>query len=74
MYTFITQKLMASRFAERVRAFAVDTRGVTAIEYALIAGLIAVASFVAMQKLGTSLQNLFTTIADKLGSAPGTGG
>ena len=40
-----------------------DESGVTAIEYALIAGLIAVVCIVAFQLLGTNLSSTFSTIA-----------
>jgi pilus assembly protein Flp/PilA len=40
--------------------------GVTAIEYALIAALIAVAAIAAFTLVGTNLSNTFTTIANKL--------
>ena len=40
--------------------------GATAIEYGLIAALIAVAAVVAMTTVGTNLTTLFTTIATSL--------
>jgi pilus assembly protein Flp/PilA len=43
-----------------------DESGVTAIEYALIAVLIAVAAIAAMQLVGTGLINTFTSVANKL--------
>lgn len=43
-----------------------DEAGATAIEYGLIAALIAVAAITAMQSLGTSLSTTFTTVSDKL--------
>jgi pilus assembly protein Flp/PilA len=39
-----------------------DEQGATAIEYGLIAALIAVAAITAMQTLGTELTNTFTTV------------
>lgn len=45
-----------------------DEEGATAIEYGLIAALIAVAAIVAMELVGTSLTGIFTEIAGKLGS------
>lgn len=42
------------------RRFARDEEGATAIEYGLIAALIAVAAIAAMQSLGTSLNTTFT--------------
>jgi pilus assembly protein Flp/PilA len=43
-----------------------DEAGVTAIEYGLIAALIAIAAIVAMTSLGTSLSSTFNTVAGKL--------
>jgi pilus assembly protein Flp/PilA len=43
-----------------------DTSGVTAIEYALIAALIAVAAIAAFSLVGTNLSNTFSLIASKL--------
>jgi pilus assembly protein Flp/PilA len=40
--------------------------GATAIEYGLIAALIAVAAIAAMQMVGTSLTSTFTNVASKL--------
>jgi pilus assembly protein Flp/PilA len=40
--------------------------GVTAIEYGLIAALIAIAAIVAMTSVGTSLTGIFTTVAGDL--------
>jgi pilus assembly protein Flp/PilA len=40
-----------------------DERGAVAIEYGLLAALIAVAFFAGAQLLGTSLTNLFNNIA-----------
>jgi pilus assembly protein Flp/PilA len=40
--------------------------GATAIEYGLIAALIAVAAIAAMGLVGTSLTNTFNTVASKL--------
>ncbi len=43
-----------------------DQSGVTAIEYGLIAALIAVAAVTIMTTVGTNLSNTFNTIATKL--------
>lgn len=40
-----------------------DTRGATAIEYALIAGLIAVVIAVAVGSVGTQVKGLFNSVA-----------
>ena len=49
-----------------IRGLTEDRRGVTAIEYALIAALIAVAAIAAMQLVGTGLINTFSSIANQL--------
>jgi pilus assembly protein Flp/PilA len=43
-----------------------DESGVTAIEYALIAALIAVAAIAAFTIVGTNLSSTFSTVASKL--------
>jgi pilus assembly protein Flp/PilA len=43
-----------------------DGSGVTAIEYALIAALIAIAAIAAFTLLGTNLSKTFSAIANKL--------
>lgn len=47
-------------------SFAKDESGATAIEYGLIAALVAVAIITALQSLGTKLTGTFTNVADKL--------
>jgi pilus assembly protein Flp/PilA len=49
--------------------FVQDEEGVTAIEYGLIAALIAVVIIGAVTTVGTSLQGTFTAISDKLTAA-----
>jgi pilus assembly protein Flp/PilA len=46
-----------------------DEAGATAIEYGLIAALIAVAAITAMQSLGNNLSSTFTTVSDSLKTA-----
>jgi pilus assembly protein Flp/PilA len=43
-----------------------DDSGATAIEYGLIAALIAVAAIAAFQLVGTSLSSIFNTVANDL--------
>jgi pilus assembly protein Flp/PilA len=50
----------------RVRNFLSDESGVTAIEYALIASLIAVFIIVAVQLVGTNVSNVFTEVGNTL--------
>jgi pilus assembly protein Flp/PilA len=47
-------------------AFLRNARGATAIEYGLIAALIAVAAIAAMQGLGTSLNKTFNNVSAKM--------
>ena len=49
-----------------IRRFVRDEQGATAIEYGLIAALIAVAAVTAMTTVGTNLTATFTTVSDKL--------
>jgi pilus assembly protein Flp/PilA len=58
-------------FLNNLRALANDERGVTALEYGLIAGLIAVVIVGSVTALGTTLSATFTTIQTKLAGAGG---
>lgn len=49
-----------------LRRFRKDERGATAIEYGLLAALIAVAIITAVTTLGTDLSNLFSGISNKI--------
>jgi pilus assembly protein Flp/PilA len=46
-----------------------DEQGATAIEYGLIAALIAVAAITAMQSLGNELNTTFSTVSGTLSAA-----
>ncbi len=50
----------------RLRALFVDTRGATAIEYGLIAALIAVAAIAAMQGLGGKVKKTFENVSSNM--------
>lgn len=50
----------------RILALLTDRRGATAIEYGLIAALIAVAAIGAMSSLGTKLKNTFTNVSNNM--------
>ena len=50
----------------QVREFLSDESGVTAIEYALIASLIAVFIIVAVQLVGTQVSTVFTEVGNAL--------
>ena len=49
--------------------FVKDESGATAIEYGLIAALVAVGLIAALTALGTSLANIFNTVSSQLNSA-----
>ncbi len=51
---------------KKLTAFFKDESGATAIEYGLIAALIAIAAIVAMQAVGTGLTNTFNEVATEL--------
>lgn len=52
--------------AETVHGLIKNCRGVTAVEYALIAALIAVAAIASFTLLGTRLSSTFSSVATKL--------
>jgi pilus assembly protein Flp/PilA len=49
-----------------IRKLFTNEKGATAIEYGLIAALIAVAAIAAMQNIGTSLGTTFNSVADNM--------
>lgn len=48
------------------RLLAKNTNGATAIEYTLIASLIAVAAIVAMRSIGTKINGVMTNVANAM--------
>ena len=52
-----------------IKRFAADESGATAIEYGLIASLVAVAIITALGTLGNNLTNTFTRVSSSLTSA-----
>ena len=52
-----------------INAFIADESGVTAIEYGLIAALIAVVIIAAVTLVGKDLSNIFNTVATSLQNA-----
>jgi pilus assembly protein Flp/PilA len=52
-----------------IKRILADEAGATAIEYGLIAALIAVAAITAMGTLGNSLTNTFNTVSSKQDAA-----
>jgi pilus assembly protein Flp/PilA len=58
-----------NKILAHVKRFAADEEGVTAIEYGLIAALIAVVIIVTVGQVGTRLNGVFETIRDALPAA-----
>ena len=58
--------LRATCFAQSLTAVAKDRRGVTAMEYGLIAALVAVVIIAAVTLVGTNLDIIFNKIATAL--------
>jgi pilus assembly protein Flp/PilA len=52
----------------RLRQFAADQSGATAIEYALIAVLVGIAIITSVTALGGSLKSIFDTVASQVDS------
>ena len=52
---------------QKIRNFIKNSKGATAIEYGLIAALIAVAAIAAMQGLGNQLSGTFQKVNTKMG-------
>jgi pilus assembly protein Flp/PilA len=52
-----------------IRDLKSDKRGVTMIEYALIAGLVSVVAIAMLTAMGTSVNNLYSTINSALTTA-----
>jgi pilus assembly protein Flp/PilA len=50
-----------------IRKIVKNSKGATAIEYGLIAALIAVAAIAAFKKVGTSLNSTFTNVSTQMG-------
>jgi pilus assembly protein Flp/PilA len=51
---------------QKIRTFLKNSKGATAIEYGLIAALIAVAAIAAMQGLGTQLNKTFGNVTSNM--------
>ena len=53
----------------KLRKLLKNKSGATAIEYGLIAALVSVAAVVALQSLGSSLNEMFSTVSTQLDTA-----
>ena len=56
---------------QKIRNFIKNNKGATAIEYGLIAALIAVAAIAAMQGLGNQLNTTFNKVSTTMSSTSG---
>ena len=54
---------------QKIRNFLKNSKGATAIEYGLIAALIAVAAITALTSIGTNLNKTFTNVGTNLNKA-----
>ncbi|MFT5584188.1 MAG: pilus assembly protein Flp/PilA [Cognaticolwellia sp.] len=63
-----SSRIAAQEF-KMIKAFINDESGATAIEYGLIAGLVAVAIIAALTALGGSLDTLFSNVASTVNTA-----
>lgn len=61
-----SMRIWGSSIARTMRSFACCKEGATAIEYGLIAGLIAVAIITAVSSVGTSLTAKFNQVSGNL--------
>lgn len=61
-----------STLMSAVRTFIADEKGVTALEYGMIAALIAAVIITVVTGLGQGIERAFQTILDKLPAAPAT--
>jgi pilus assembly protein Flp/PilA len=68
----LSQGSKMSQLLTRVAALKSDKKGVTALEYGLIAALIAVAIITSVTLLGTNLAATFTNVASQMGTTTGT--
>jgi pilus assembly protein Flp/PilA len=58
---------------QKIRTFLKNSKGATAIEYGLIAALIAVAAIAAMQGLGNQLSKTFSNVSGQMAATKAGG-
>lgn len=64
------ERTPAEKVVAALRALGRDRAGVTAVEYALIAGLIALAIISAASLVGSNLASFFTNLQTSINAAP----
>lgn len=67
-------ELFMQRRTSIFRKFVESDDGATAMEYALLAGLIAAVIVIAVSGVGIGVSTLFTFVADQVAAAAATGG
>jgi pilus assembly protein Flp/PilA len=67
--SFLGELAVKNNIVSRIVDFYRRKEGVTAIEYALIAALVAVVIIAAASSLGTSIVNVFNAVSSQLSSA-----
>ena len=67
------QRFLRAKDLLRAKAFFQANEGATAIEYGLIAALIALAAIISMQLLGINMAETFSHLAAVIGAANGGG-
>jgi len=61
-------KQLPQNFLSKLKTFVCDREGATAIEYAVIAGLISIALLTAATPIGTKIGSLMTAIKTAIGA------
>jgi pilus assembly protein Flp/PilA len=64
--SFLNRQEFTMQVVEYIQQFVRDEEGVTAIEYGLIAALIAVVIILAVTAVGTALNGVFTLVSTKI--------
>jgi pilus assembly protein Flp/PilA len=60
---------MTDPVIKKIKSFSADKKGVTMLEYGLIAALIAIVAIAGLTTLGTNINSKFSSIASSIASA-----